>query len=140
MTGLRYGPHFNFLVSATGAVIGLPSGLPAGCTRPIFSLAQVRKPGAAVVVAVQALPELKLDVAKLWGTGAVAADVEYKCPQHAAFDEAVPPQPGGQVRCAERANGPSDIRIFPHQRHCFLPLRRQGPRGGTSCRLLKRSG
>ncbi|WP_210531087.1 hypothetical protein [Pantoea ananatis] len=104
---------------------------PEGCTRPRFSLAQVRKPGAAVVVAAQALPELKPDVAQLRGTGCVAADAEYKCPQHAAFGEAVPLQPGCQVLSVERAYGPSGIRVFPHQRLCFLPLRRQSPRGGA---------
>ncbi|WP_264228724.1 hypothetical protein [Pantoea ananatis] len=96
---------------------------PEGCTRPRFSLAQVRKPSAAVVVAAQALPEFKPDVAQLRGTGCVAADAEYKCPQHAAFGEAVPLQPGGQVLSVERAYGPSGIRVFPHQRHCILPLR-----------------
>ncbi|MDQ0627642.1 hypothetical protein QFZ44_000218 [Pantoea agglomerans] len=92
---------------------GLSAGRPAGCTRPPFSLAQVRKPGAAVVVAAQALPELKPDVVQFRRTRGVAADAKYKCPKHATFGEAVPSQPGGKVRCTERAHGPSDIRVFP---------------------------
>ncbi|MDC7861404.1 hypothetical protein [Pantoea ananatis] len=95
MNGFRDGPRFIFLASASGGVSGMPEGGPAGCTRLPFRLAQVRKPGAAVVVAAQALPELEPDVAQLRETGGVATDAEYKCPQHAAFGEAVPPQPGG---------------------------------------------
>lgn len=131
MGGFRDGQRFNFLASAAGDVSDLSICRPAGCLRPAFSLAQVRKPGAAVVMADQALPELKPDVAPFRGAGGVAADAEYKCPQHAAFGEAVPSQPGGQVRCVERAYGQSGIRFFPHQRHCFLPLSRPGPRVGT---------
>lgn len=68
MTGFRDGPRFDFLASA---VNGLSAGRPAGCIRPLFSLAQVRKPGAAVVVAAQALTELKPGVAQLGGAGDV---------------------------------------------------------------------
>ncbi len=109
----------------------LPAGRLPDCTYPSFRLAQVRKPGAAIIVATQALPELEPDVAQFRGTGGIAADAEYKSLQRAAFGEAVPPQPGGQVRCAERAPEPSGISVFPHRYHCSLPSRRQGPRGGA---------
>lgn len=92
-------------------------------------------------MAAQALPELKPDVAQLRGAGGVAADAEYKCTQHAAFGEAVPSQLGGQVLSVARAYGPSGIRVFPHQRHCFLPLRRQSPPAAPSdwltCSMLR---
>ena len=87
----------------------------------------------------QALPELEPDIAQLWGAGGVAADAEYKCPQRAAFGEAVLPQPGSQVRSAERAHGPAGIVVFPHQRHFFLPLRRQGPRDGAPLPVAKKA-
>ncbi|WP_205655007.1 hypothetical protein, partial [Priestia megaterium] len=37
--------------------------------RPPFRLTQVRKPGAAIIVAAQALPELRLNVAQFRSTG-----------------------------------------------------------------------
>ncbi|KGI64899.1 hypothetical protein LA04_05625 [Enterobacter sp. UCD-UG_FMILLET] len=50
-------------------VSGLPTGRLPGCTHPPFRLTQVRKPGAVIIVAAQALPELKPNVAQFRSTG-----------------------------------------------------------------------
>lgn len=127
-----------FLASAAEAVTGLLTYSPPCGTRLPFHLAQVRKPGAAVVVTVQALPELEPDVAQLGGAWGTAADAEYKCPQCAAFGEAEVAQPVGQTGYAERGHSPSGIRAFLAECQCFLPSRQQGPRGDAPCRPLKK--